>query len=55
MPESKLPAPMQKEIRDFCSWALELGIADASQVIELLQSVRAAHIPDKGFVDETSH
>lgn len=55
MPESSLPAPMQKEIRDFCSWALTLPMSDAGQVIELMQSVRAAHIPDKGFTDETSH
>jgi hypothetical protein len=47
MPESKLPAPMQKEIREFCSWSLELGIADAGEVIELMQAVRAAHISEE--------
>jgi len=55
MPESNLPAPMQKEIREFADWALTLPISDAGQVIELMQSVRAAHLPEKGFADDTSH
>jgi hypothetical protein len=48
MPESKLPAPMQKEIRDFCNWCLELGMSDAGQVIELMQAVRNAHVSELG-------
>lgn len=49
---SKLPDAMQKEIREFCQWALELTISDAGQVIELMQAVRTAHVADNGFKTE---
>jgi hypothetical protein len=58
MPESKLPSPMQKELRDFCSWALDLSISDAGQVIELMQAVRAAHVtevPKEGEINGAAH